>query len=350
MSSLFILQNQIMEYRKPLFNMLADRYDVVVVHAGKHSVGKTDRYRELIVPARRIGPFFIQNWLPTAEMRRDAKAIVAMFDLRWPSYILSSLLPGTTRRILWGHWYSQRLLVDQAKDFFLKMADAIILYGDEEVELIVARGIERQRIFIAANTVHVPAHRDLSDRPKSSLIFVGRLIPRKRVDLLIEAFAEVSSRLPLGTVLDIVGDGDLREDAEILSQRLGVGSLVHFHGEINDPAELQELFSHAYAYVSPEHIGLGGLHSFGHGVAVITRAPEPYKRSALRYGPEFLNLLDGENAIIYKRECELQHAILRICCEDGLARRLGRNAYRLYSTKRTMEGMVDAFCRAIEGT
>lgn len=344
-----ILQNVIMAYRKPLYNMLSQHYDVTVVHSGKPSVTPEDTYKEEIVPARRIGPFFLQNWLPPRRMRDEVKALIAPFDLRWPSYLLPLLFRRRTRFILWGGWYSPRSFVNSARDFIANQADAAILYGGEEIETMVARGREHSKIFVAPNTIHIPDHADFSGCQKSSLLFVGRLIQRKRPDLLIESFARVRPQIPEDTVLDIVGDGDQRPLLDFLVRKFGIGDKVRFHGEVTDPARLSELFASAYAYVSPGHIGLGGLHSFGHGVAVVVCAPRPESVSESRYGPEFLNLKNEENALIYQDENELDAQIVRICAEEGLARRLGSNGYQLYSTTRTMEHMVDGFRRAIEG-
>lgn len=344
-----ILQNVIMAYRKPLYNMLSEHYDVTVVHAGEPSVTRHDLYREEIVPARQVGPFVLQNWLPSREMRAEPKAVIAMFNLRWLPYILPVFMSRRTRYVLWGGWYGPRPLVNRARDFVARRADAVLLYGDEEIDRMAGRGVDRRSIFVAPNTVHVPNHGDFSGRRKSSLLFVGRLMPRKRPDLLIEAFARTRCRLPKGMVVDIVGSGELRPALGDLARRLGIETQVRFHGAVTDPDRLSALFAAAYAYVSPEHIGLGGLHSFAHGVAVITRAPRADSVSDFRYGPEFLNLKNGENALIYDRADQLDAQILRICTEEGLARRLGGNGYRLYSGTRTMEHMVAGFRRAIEG-
>lgn len=346
---IFILQNEIMAYRKPLYNMLSDYYDVTVVHSGKPSVTAEDTYREEIIPARAVGPFFLQFWLPSRRMRNGAKAIICMFDLRWPSYVLSVFLRRKARFVFWGEWSSPRRFVNRIRDFLAGRADAVLLYGDEEIEMMVARGRDRSRIFVAPNTIHVPGRADFSNRPKSSLLFVGRLVQRKRPDLLVERFAKLRRHLPEGTVLDIVGDGALRPTIEAYIREHGLESAVRLHGAITDPARLARLFERAYAYVSPGHIGLGGLHSFGHGVAVITCAPRPDNVSETRYGPEFLNLKNEENALIYQCEDDLDEQIIRICTEEGLARRLGSNGYRLYVGSRSMEHMVDGFRMAIEG-
>jgi glycosyltransferase involved in cell wall biosynthesis len=65
------------------------------------------------------------------------------------------------------------------------------------------------------------------------LTFVGRLVPIKRVDLALEAFAQArASGAPLR--LAIVGDGEERAGLEQLARELGVADRVKFVGYSDD--------------------------------------------------------------------------------------------------------------------
>jgi glycosyltransferase involved in cell wall biosynthesis len=57
--------------------------------------------------------------------------------------------------------------------------------------------------------------------------YIGQLIPRKNVDVLIRAFATL--KLPKAK-LALVGEGPLRSELEKLAGALGVGDKVHFFG------------------------------------------------------------------------------------------------------------------------
>ena len=61
--------------------------------------------------------------------------------------------------------------------------------------------------------------------------YIGQLIPRKRIDTLIRAFAELRSG---EKHLFLVGDGPARSDLEQLARTLGVSARVHFTGFRND--------------------------------------------------------------------------------------------------------------------
>jgi glycosyltransferase involved in cell wall biosynthesis len=61
------------------------------------------------------------------------------------------------------------------------------------------------------------------------LTFVGRLVPIKRVDVLLRAFAHARAQ-EVPVRLAIVGDGELREELEQLANELGVSDHVYWAG------------------------------------------------------------------------------------------------------------------------
>ena len=70
---------------------------------------------------------------------------------------------------------------------------------------------------------------------KFKIGFAGRLVPVKRVDILIEtARYFIDSRLGHEISFHIFGDGPLRDELEKLSTRLGTDNIVHFEGHCDD--------------------------------------------------------------------------------------------------------------------
>lgn len=344
MKKLLVLQNLIPPYRKPVYNGLARDYDVTVLHSGTPTVEPDDAYKEILVSVRRLGPFFIQNGVFRELSSGKYDAVIAMFDLRWPSYILPVL--KSRRRygkwIFWGHRYSRRRAGNYIRDWLMKKADAILPYGREEIGEMIRRGVQADKIFVADNTIHVPNHRDCSGHTKSNLLFVGRLQKRKKIDLLIEAFARIREKIPENVHLEIVGDGEIRNFLHEKVRELSLKEKIVFHSREDQHDLLMEFFSRAYAYVSPGACGLGILHSFAYGVPVITHQNE-------RHGPEFHNVKNGVNAIVYTDESDLGGALIEICNSPRLTATLGENAYNHYSKEKTLEIMLNGFKKAIEG-
>ena len=66
------------------------------------------------------------------------------------------------------------------------------------------------------------------------LLFVGRLVERKGVHVLLDALALLPEEPPIH--LDVVGDGPDREALERRARALGVQERVHFHGYVSRDA------------------------------------------------------------------------------------------------------------------
>ncbi|MBD5655336.1 MAG: glycosyltransferase family 4 protein [Candidatus Eremiobacteraeota bacterium] len=89
--------------------------------------------------------------------------------------------------------------------------------------------------------------RNMAERP--TILSVGRLVPRKGFDRLIEAFAWIAPQMPTAT-LEIVGDGPQRADLETLVRRLGIAENVRFLGALDD-AGLNAAYARAWCFAMP---------------------------------------------------------------------------------------------------
>jgi glycosyltransferase involved in cell wall biosynthesis len=126
-------------------------------------------------------------------------------------------------------------------------SDALIGVSQATVDDLVRLRVASSRRFHV-----VPIGLDLSrfDRPDHEAVaafraangagsgdllvgYVGRLVPIKRVDVLLRAFARLRSTVPSAR-LSIVGDGECRGDLERLASELGVADRVRFHGYVSD--------------------------------------------------------------------------------------------------------------------
>jgi glycosyltransferase involved in cell wall biosynthesis len=87
------------------------------------------------------------------------------------------------------------------------------------------------------------------------LAFIGRLIPWKGVDLLLEAIASMANQIPVR--LDIIGRGYERERLEELVQKLNLRDYVVFHGYVEQERS-RDLLAQCDALVLPSLYECGG--------------------------------------------------------------------------------------------
>ena len=112
--------------------------------------------------------------------------------------------------------------------------------------------------------------RDNSTKPKT-LISVGRLIPERRHDLLIESIPAIRDAHP-DVRLILVGDGPERTALESQADQLGVRDHVEFVGHVPVEAVSDQLMR-AGLYVSStnaETFGLAVAEAAGHAMPIVT--------------------------------------------------------------------------------
>ncbi|GAB4132452.1 MAG: hypothetical protein Fur0046_02270 [Cyanobacteria bacterium J069] len=127
---------------------------------------------------------------------------------------LGLLIPGyqeTYRRadrVLAGSTYTQGLLQER-----FQLGDRLQLFYENGIPAeFFERGFEK----LAGDRIN--------------LLFVGRLVPYKGADMLLEALAKIKPLALSKTRLTIVGDGAERAHLEALTQRLGLQEIVEFTG------------------------------------------------------------------------------------------------------------------------
>lgn len=111
-----------------------------------------------------------------------------------------------------------------------------------------------------------PVPPQLAGRPL--ILFVGRLIPKKRAELVIRAFHGIQAETQAGLV--IVGDGPLRAKLEELVRELGLTERVHFAGFLQ-PDQVFGWYAVACVLVLPssETWGVVVIEALAAGVPVI---------------------------------------------------------------------------------
>jgi len=124
----------------------------------------------------------------------------------------------------WGPWLLPTL---RKGDFFTTTG------GQMRTELM-EHGFAENKIRVLPHCVDLD-HYPVADpgRARYSCVFIGRLIPLKRVDLILHAFAQVVKKHPRAR-LCIVGEGPLEGELKKLTADLGLVQAVDFTGQVAD--------------------------------------------------------------------------------------------------------------------
>lgn len=127
----------------------------------------------------------------------------------------------------------------------------------------------RGATVVYPGTPVVEPRRDLSRRP--TVIFTGRLVTEKGIDMLLRAFA-ILTRRHKDVRLIVAGDGPEREPLERLAEGLGVRDCVDFPGHLSREALFAAVRTAWVACVPSlweEPFGMSAAEAQMHGVAVV---------------------------------------------------------------------------------
>jgi len=131
----------------------------------------------------------------------------------------------------------------------------------------------REKVLIIPNGIDVKHLKSVSpDTVSSDLIFVGRLIKEKHVDVLVRAFALLLQEDPDRTLL-ILGDGPEREAIRSLVSDLAIENRVRLKPFMDSHDRVISLMKSSHVCVIPstrEGFGIAALEALACGLPVVT--------------------------------------------------------------------------------
>jgi glycosyltransferase involved in cell wall biosynthesis len=122
-----------------------------------------------------------------------------------------------------------------ARDILNDKASAIIYVSEALRQAGAANGLKPRSEAVIHNAVDVQVFKPSLDSRADgafSILAVGRMIPVKGQQVLLQAFAEFARRLERPARLTLVGDGPLRQALTEQAAGLGIASMVRFAGII----------------------------------------------------------------------------------------------------------------------
>jgi glycosyltransferase involved in cell wall biosynthesis len=181
--------------------------------------------------------------------------------------ILAPLTSGLARKL----YYSSQRLADRL------IASSLITGTNLQDE-----GFDRVDVCTGA----VPRCHHPKSEPAGRAVFVGRLVPNKRVDRVLQAFAAARQNGRCRS-LAIIGDGPERGRLESLAKQLGISSVTTFHGEVSEEIKWRILVEDSDVFVSAsprEGMAIATLEGLAAGnPAVIASTRDGHQQGALEY-------------------------------------------------------------------
>jgi len=217
--------------------------------------------------------------------------------------------------------------------------DVVVANSHSTRALLEAEGIGPSEV-IWNGVPRRPPRPQLSDSP--TVVFAGRLVPEKGVDLLVQAFADVRMHLK-DAKLVIAGDGPQRASLERTVAGLSLGANVRFAGHLGRQ-QIEECFATAWVQAVPsrwrEPFGIVAAEAMMRGTAVVASNGGglaeivQHERTGLLVPPNDANALAS--------------ALLRLLSDRALTESLGSRGRDFALANLTEEIFVDRFVALYE--
>lgn len=291
---ILVIYQYIALYRLPVFSELARsaEFDFTFM-SGVEGHGETPKIADR--PTLEAADF---DWIPTrnvwltgqvlwqpgvlpAVLGNRFDGVIFLGDMHYLSTWTAALLLKAMGKpfAFWtiGMHRPERGLRLAVRRFWHGLAGRVLVYGEYARSLMVGSGSRPDSVVVIGNSLDFERQsrlfHQLTPKPRQpeavpTLIAIGRLTARRKLDRLIEAVADLR-REGLELRLKLIGDGSERPALQALASRLSLEQ-VEFLGAVYDEAEIAAHVYEADLCVVPGIIGLGAVHAHSYGTPVIT--------------------------------------------------------------------------------
>lgn len=186
-----------------------------------------------------------------------------------------------------------RLIDKWMTKFYYSQLDKVVFYTEESCMYPVSSGlVKSEKAFWANNTVdntEIEKFYTYCPPPEDSftILFIGRLIPSKQVEILLDYYSELKRILPNQNLsLEIIGDGP---QSDLVTNF--IDSDMVWHGTLVDEKDISPIMRRSNVVFIPGLSGLSVNHAFMYGRAYLTLPSN-------NHGPEINYLKPNVNGTI----------------------------------------------------
>ena len=343
MEKILLVSNEVFHYRIKIYNRFHDTferdgYEFIVLADKYHKVDYDIRFEkhELV--------FSVKGYLNKID-EIEPQYVILFLHLK--DMVMLPIINHCHKKgipvIYWNHGINLMTPDNKIKNaifhYIHSKCDALITYTPDMVKYFTPRC--REKLFIAYNTL------DFSDIDKDAvpsrqetraeygikqgkvILYVSRMLPYKRADLLMEQFADIEN---IAVVL--VGPGFTPEQQAFCDAHDNLYYLGEKYG-----AEVNAIFKMADVFSTPGHIGLSMNEALFWGLPVILL-------NGL-HSPEIYYMKSGVNGYLAKDEDDFKCYMLGLLADDERLKEMSDAALEEYNKEVSIERMYQGFIEAI---
>lgn len=375
MTKIFFLHNTAMWYRRPFFKKLSEMFNIYFVFTDlevSRDVYGVELCNEIeglegvkyeIYKKSAVG-FSMEATLELLNNEYD----VIVDSLESIQALVSFSIAKFRKKpiIFWSEewdWKEEKSFVSKLKlpikKFIALHSNAFIVPGTKHKGYFVSLGASPDNIFIVPNVSNITVKdidyekrnrlvEQLDVKNKKIVLYVGRLIKRKGVDYLVEAFSKLRIEKD-DIVLVIIGRGECKEELELLSKNLGIENSIHFMDYVADDL-LPAYYLLCNICVIPSIVsGIGDPWVFIVNEAMYFGKPVIVTDAV---GAAFDMVKNGENGfMVPEKDVNALYSSMKIILTDReLELNMGIKSKKVIEENYRYENMINGFKEAIECT
>jgi len=247
-----------------------------------------------------------------------------------------------------------------------KKADAVISVSQGIKDILVEKGVDRNKIFVVPNGANVNLFKPIDELEKTIkylrqlyginkndyvIVFVGNFEPHHGIEYLIKSAPLILREFP-NTKFLIVGDGPIKNELVNLVDKLNLSDEIIFTGRI-DYEKIPFYINLASVCVAPfirarnEKIGLSPLKIYEY-----LACGKPVIASDIKGAGDLLRHSNAGIAVKPEDPVELANAIIKLLKDEELRRQMGENGRKVvvnnYSWDHTAKKTIEVFEKILD--
>lgn len=369
-----ITQRVLVDYRKPFFEKLASLPGLELsvfagdpaASEGLQTVNRLQnvsvwKSKNLYIPIPRTGCLYYQSGIQKWLEQFDPNILITDSNARIISNKKAlSWMHRHRRKVLgWGLGQLPRSGPDwlcNLRRYFaertIRNFDGIIAYSTKAKNDFVTAGMQEDKVFIAHNAIdNSESERFLQELERSTqskeqwkkmfglsnniptIIFVGRLLVQKNIDLLIKACSKI---IPECQLL-IVGNGPAMKDLQAFAKQHD--KHIKFAG-FQKGIELAKCFMISDLFVLPGWGGLAVNQAMSYGMPVLISYGDGTERDLVE---------EGKNGLFFQSNNleDLEKSIRNLLSDSGRLISMGQASLEIIRNRINLDAMVNAFNKAL---
>lgn len=344
MEKILLISNDVLHYREKIYNYFFDRfrekdYDFQVLSNKFQNVNYELKFAHYEIP------FSTKQYI--AKIKEIKPQYIILFLHLKDKIMLPIIGYCKLNRIpviYWNHGINIKTPNDKVKNtifhFIHNQCDALITYTPDMRKYFSEKN--QKKLFVAYNTLNftdidkeaVPdkeiTKKKYGISENKIILYISRMMPYKRVDLLMDAFADLDD-----IAVVIVGPGFSQEQ----QRKVDAHKNLYYLGEKYD-ADVNEIYKMGDVFSTPGHIGLAVNEAMFWGLPIVvlegTHAPEVYY------------MKNNETGYFAKDEHDFREYVINLLNDDDKRKQMSEKTLEVFNEEVSIDRMYQGFIDAVK--